>query len=127
MKDVVISNKFPKSDLPFSHGFRGGSLVFTSGQVGVDPETGEVAEGIEEQTRQTLENVEAVLEAAGCSRKDVIKATVFLTDIRDYDGMNKVYGSFFSKPYPARSCVEAKLANPKLKVEIEAIAYKQSP
>lgn len=127
MKDVVISKKFPKSELPFSHGFRGGNLVFTSGQVGTDPETGEVAEGIEEQTRQTLANVEAVLEAAGCSRKDVIKATVFLPDIRDYDGMNKVYGSFFSKPYPARSCVEAKLANPKLKVEIEAIAYKQSP
>jgi len=127
VKDVVISRKFPKSELPFSHGFRGGNLVFTSGQVGTDPETGKVAEGIEEQTRQTLANVEAVLEAAGCSRKDVIKATVFLADIRDYDGMNKVYGSFFSKPYPARSCVEAKLANPKLKVEIEAIAYKQAP
>ena len=127
MKSVVISRKFPKSELPFSHGFRGGNLVFTSGQVGTDPETGKVAEGIEEQTRQTLANVEAVLEAAGCSRKDVIKATVFLADIRDYDGMNKVYGSFFSKPYPARSCVEAKLANPKLKVEIEAIAYKQAP
>lgn len=127
MKDVVISKKFPKSDLPFSHGFRGGSLVFTSGQVGVDPETGKIAEGIEEQTGQTLENVEAVLEAAGCSRKDVIKATVFLSDIRDYDAMNTVYGSFFSKPYPARSCVEAKLANPMLKVEIEAIAYKQPP
>ena len=127
MKSVVISRKFPKSELPFSHGFRGGNLVFTSGQVGTDPETGKVAEGIEEQTRQTLANVEAVLEAAGCSRKDVIKATVFLADIRDYDGMNKVYGSFFSKPYPARSCVEAKLANYKLKVEIEAIAYKQAP
>jgi len=127
VKSVVISRKFPKSELPFSHGFRGGNLVFTSGQVGTDPETGKVAEGIEEQTRQTLANVEAVLEAAGCSRKDVIKATVFLADIRDYDGMNKVYGSFFSKPYPARSCVEAKLANPKLKVEIEAIAYKQAP
>ena len=127
MKSVVISHKFPKSELPFSHGFRGGNLVFTSGQVGTDPETGKIAEGIEEQTRQTLANVEAVLEAAGCSRKDVIKATVFLADIRDYDGMNKVYGSFFSKPYPARSCVEAKLANPKLKVEIEAIAYKQAP
>lgn len=127
MKDVVISNKFPKSELPFSHGFRGGNLVFTSGQVGSDPETGKVVESIEEQTRQTLANVEAVLEAAGCSRKDVIKATVFLADIRDYDGMNKVYGSFFSKPYPARSCVEAKLANLKYKVEIEAIAYKQAP
>ncbi len=127
MKDVVISHKFPESELPFSHGFRGGNLVFTSGQVGTDPETGKVAEGIEEQTRQTLANVEAVLEAAGCSRRDVIKATVFLADIRDYDGMNKVYGSFFSKPYPARSCVEAKLANSKLKVEIEAIAYKEAP
>ena len=127
MKAVVLSNKFPKSDIPYSHGFKGGPFVFTSGQVGVDPETGEVAEGIEEQTRQTLENVETVLEAAGYSRKDVIKAIVFLSDIRDYNAMNKVYGSFFSKPYPARSCVEAKLANPTLKIEIETIAYKQSP
>lgn len=122
VNEAITSKKLPKSDLPFSHGFRGGNLVFTSGQVGVDPKTGELTEGIEAQTRQTLENVEAVLEAAGCSRKDVIKVTVFLADIRDYSAMNKVYGSFFSKPYPARSCIEARLANPNIRVEIEAVA-----
>ena len=68
--------------------------------------------------------MEAVLHAAGYSRKDVVKVTVFLTDIRDYHAMNQVYGSFFNQPYPARSCVEAKLADPVLRVEIEAIACK---
>ena len=126
MKKAIVSKKFPKSDLPFSHGFRSGNFVFTSGQVGVNPETGELAEGIEEQTRQTLKNIETILEEAGCSRKDVVKVTVFLPDIRDYSDMNAVYNSFFKKPYPARSCVEAKLANQKYKVEIEAIAYKTS-
>jgi len=123
MKNVIVSPKFPKSNLPFSQGFRVGDFVFTSGQVGANPETGDVAEGIEDQTRQTLENIEIILEEAGCSRRDVVKATVFLADIRDYTGMNTVYSQFFTTPYPARSCVEAKLANPKYKVEIEAIAY----
>ena len=121
---VIVSEKLPKSDLPFSHGFRGGNLVFTSGQTGTDPKTGQVVEGIEAQTRQTLENVEAVLEAAGCSRRDVVKVTVFLADMRDYAAMNKVYASFFSRPYPARSTVEARLANQNMRVEIEAIAIK---
>lgn len=121
---VIVSEKLPKSDLPFSHGFRGGNLVFTSGQVGTDPKTGQVVEGIEAQTRQALENVEAVLEAAGCSRTDVVKVTVFLADMRDFGAMNNVYAEFFSKPYPARSTVEAKLANQSMRVEIEAIACK---
>ena len=71
-----------------------------------------------------MENVEAVLEATGCSRRDVVKVTVFLADMRDYGAMNKVYGVFFSRPYPARSTVEARLANENLRVEIEAIAHK---
>lgn len=124
VNNVIMSTKMRQSDLPFSHGFIGDNIVFTSGQVGTDPTTGELAEGIEDQTRQTLKNVEAVLEAAGCSRKDVVKATVFLADVRDYNAMNKVYGSFFSKPYPARSCVEARLANPRILVEIEVVACK---
>ena len=89
MKKAILSKKFPKSDLPFSHGFRSGNFVFTSGQVGVNPETGESAEGIEEQTRQTLENIETILKETGYSRKDVVKATVFLADIRDYNDMIK--------------------------------------
>jgi len=121
--DAIISKKLPKSDLPFSHGFKGGNFIFTSGQVGRDPITGELVEGIEKQTRQTLENMEAVLLAGGSSRKNVIKVTVYLADIRDYNVMNNVYKKFFNKPYPARSCLEAKLANSKIRVEIEAVAY----
>ena len=124
VNEPVFSEKLPKSESPFSHGFKGGNLVFTSGQVGTDPKTGEVVEGIDAQTRQALENVEAVLEAAGCTRRDVVKVTVFLADIRDFNAMNKVYVGFFEKPYPARSTVEAKLANQNMRVEIEAIAYK---
>jgi 2-iminobutanoate/2-iminopropanoate deaminase len=119
---AVVSHDLPKSDLPFSHGFEAGNFVFTSGQVGVDPVTGMLTEGITAQTKQTLENVEAVLTAAGCSRRDVVKVTVFLADIANYTAMNQVYRAFFHRPYPARSCVEAKLADPAILVEIEAIA-----
>ncbi|UCH37730.1 MAG: RidA family protein [Candidatus Bathyarchaeota archaeon] len=123
-KKALISEKLPISNLPFSHGFLAGRFVFTSGQVGVNPQTGQLATGIEAQTKQTLANVEAVLMAAGFTKHDVVKATVFLADIRDYNAMNEVYSAFFNAPYPARSCVEAKLANPKIRVEIEAIAYR---
>lgn len=125
MNQPIVSEKAPKQDIPLSHGFKAGNLVFTSGQVPIDPETGEIVEGIEAQTRQVLENVEAVLEAAGCSRRDVVKVTIFLADMRDFGAMNKVYGGFFSRPYPARSCVEARLANQNMRVEIEAIAHKE--
>lgn len=123
-RKAIVTKKLPISKLPFSHGFSTEHFVFTSGQVGVNPQTGQLAAGIEAQTKQTLDNVEAVLEAAGFTKHDVIKATVFLADIRDYNAMNEVYGTFFTAPYPARSCVEAKLANPKIRVEIEAIAYR---
>lgn len=122
VNEAIFSSKLPQTDRPFSHGFKSGAFIFTSGQVGTNPQTGKIAHNIETQTQQTLENVEAVLHAAGYSRKDVVKVTVFLADIRDYQAMNQVYGSFFSKPYPARSCVEAKLAAPELRVEVEAIA-----
>lgn len=124
VNEAIFSPKLPQTGRPFSHGFKSGTILFTSGQVGTNPQTGQVAPDIETQTQQTLENVEAVLHAAGYSRKDVVKVTVFLTDIRDYHAMNQVYGSFFNQPYPARSCVEAKLADSVLRVEIEAIACK---
>jgi len=123
-KEAVVSKKLPKSDLPFSYGFKGGNLVFTSGQWGIDPKTNQAVEGVEAQTRQALENLEVVLEAAGCTRRDVVKVTVFLASMRDFKAMNKAYVSFFEKPYPARTTVEAKLANESVRVEIEAIAVK---
>ncbi|MCJ7609376.1 RidA family protein [Candidatus Bathyarchaeota archaeon] len=122
MNVEIVSPKLQRSNLPFAHGVRAGNMIFTSGQTGTDPKTGQVVEGIEAQTNQCLSNVEAVLEAVGYTRKDVVKVTVFLADMRDYGAMNKIYSTFFSEPYPARSTIEAKLANQNMRVEIEAIA-----
>ncbi len=105
-----------------SAGFRVGDFVFTSGNVGRDPETGNVPDTIEEQTKQVLENIKRVLNKAGASMNDVVKTTVFLSDMSDYAKMNQVYVTFFDEPRPARSCVGAKLARPEFMVEIEVIA-----
>jgi 2-iminobutanoate/2-iminopropanoate deaminase len=98
-------------------------MVFTSGQLPVDPSTGEFAEGgIEAQTRQSLTNVQAVLEAAGLTMSNVVKTTVFLSDMNDFAVMNGVYAEFFSEPYPARSAVAVKTLPKGAMVEIEAVA-----
>jgi len=101
-----------------------GNVVYTAGQVGVDPDTGELAgSGIQEQTKQVMENIKLLLEAAGSSMDKVIKCLVFITDMKDFQAMNEVYKSYFEKDPPARSCVQvAALARPELIVEIEAIA-----
>ncbi|MGD9139716.1 MAG: Rid family detoxifying hydrolase [Desulfobacterales bacterium] len=100
------------------------NLVYTSGQVGLNPETGELAgTSIEDQTKQVMENIKLLLEAAGSSMEKTIKCLVFITDMKYFQEMNEVYRSYFEKDPPARSCVEvAALANPDLIVEIEAIA-----
>jgi len=100
------------------------NLVYTAGQVGVNPETGELAgSGMQEQTRQVMENIKLLLEAAGSSMDKIIKCLVFITDMKDFQEMNEVYTSYFDKDPPARSCVEvAALARKELIVEIEAIA-----
>ena len=100
------------------------NLVYTSGQVGVKLDTGELAgPGIEAQSRQVMENIKLLLEAAGSSMDKIIKCLVFITDMKDFQAMNEVYTSFFEKDPPARSCVQvAALARPELIVEIEAIA-----
>jgi 2-iminobutanoate/2-iminopropanoate deaminase len=100
------------------------NLVYTAGQVGVKSDTGELAgSGIQEQTKQVMENIKLLLEAAGSSMDKVIKCLVFITDMKDFQAMNEVYKSYFEKDPPARSCVQvAALARPELIVEIEAIA-----
>ena len=100
------------------------NLVYTAGQVGVNPDTGELAgSDIQEQTNQVMENIKLLLEAAGSSMDKVIKCLVFITDMKDFQAMNEVYKSYFEKDPPARSCVQvAALARPELIVEIEAIA-----
>ena len=100
------------------------NLVYTAGQVGVNPETGELAgPGIQEQTKQVMENIKLLLEAAGSSMDKIIKCLVFITDMKDFKEMNEVYVGYFDKDPPARSCVEVSaLAREELIVEIEAIA-----
>lgn len=108
-----------------SPGFRVGDFIYTAGNVGHDPVTGEVAKGIQKQTEQALINIEAILKAGDATLKDVIKMIFFFTDIKDKKEADEVYKKFFNEPRPARSGIIVKaLANPDLLVEIEAIAYK---
>lgn len=123
-KQVISTTSAPGAIGPYSQGIQLGDLIFTSGQLGLVPETGQLAEGVEAQASQSLRNVKAVLEAAGSGLDKVIKTTVFLKDMQDFAKVNEVYGSFFAEPYPARSAVEvARLPKDGL-VEIEVIAVK---
>lgn len=109
---------------PYSAATRFGDLVFSSGFTGVDPETGRVPAGIEAQTRQSLDNLSEVLKMAGSSLENALKVNVFLTDIADYQAMNKVYREYFFEDLPARACVEVKgLSTPEKRIEIEVIAF----
>lgn len=123
MKKVISTTKAPAAIGPYSQAVQVGNLVYTSGQIPVDPATGVFAEGgIKEQTRQSLLNVKAVLEAAGLTMSDVVKTTVFMADMSDFADMNAVYAEFFSEPYPARSAVAVKTLPKGALVEIEAVA-----
>ena len=100
-----------------------GNFIFVSGQTGFNPLDRTIGETVEEQTEQTLKNVEAALKEAGASMKDVVKCSVFLKDMSEFRQMNSVYINFFNDPPPARTTVGAPLSSPKMKVEIDAIAY----
>ncbi len=113
----------PASIGPFSQGIIDGETIYVSGQGPVDPDTGDiVGDTPAEQTRRTLANIEAILEAAGSSLDDIVKATVFVKDMRYYDAVNNVYGEELSEPYPARSAVEVVKLPVDIDVEIEVIA-----
>lgn len=108
---------------PYSQGVNSGGLVFVSGQIALEPESGELVNGgIEPETRRVLENLKAVLEAAGASLADVVKTTVYMKDLSEFDRMNEVYGRFFKPPYPARATVEVKGLPKGAGVEIDATA-----
>jgi 2-iminobutanoate/2-iminopropanoate deaminase len=121
-KTEIRTDKAPKPGGSYSQGIRAGNLLFTAGQVGINPATGELAgESIEAQTAQVLENLKGVLEAEGATLADVVKVTAFLTDMSLFAGYDAVYRTYFPDPRPARSSVGAKLAGAFL-VEIEAVA-----
>ena len=120
---VISTKKAPAAIGPYSQAIQVGNLVYTSGQIPIDPATGAFAEGgIKEQTRQSLTNVKAILEEAGLSLKNVVKTTVFMADMNDFADMNVVYAEFFSEPYPARSAVAVKTLPKGALVEIEVVA-----
>ncbi len=123
-KQIVATDKAPKAIGPYSAAVRVGNFVYTAGQIGIDPATGEVVSGgVEAETRQALTNLKHILEAAGASLDDVIKTTVFLRDINDFAKMNGVYAEFFTANYPARSAVQVAALPKGVAVEIEAVAY----
>jgi 2-iminobutanoate/2-iminopropanoate deaminase len=122
VKEVITRSDVPAPSLPFSAGIRANGFVFTSGQVGTDPHTGKLAgSDVASQTRQTIANLQAVLEAGGSSLGKLVKTTVFLADLRLFEDMNAVYRELIPEPRPGRSTVEAKLARPEILVEIEGI------
>ena len=122
MKEQVSTDKAPAAIGPYSQAIKCNGLVFVSGQLAIDPETGEVKGDIKEQTKTVLTNMGAILEAAGTSLANVLKTTVYLDDIGDFAAMNEVYAGFFSSAPPARAAFEvAKLPKNAL-VEIEAVA-----
>lgn len=121
-KQIIKTDKAPGAIGPYSQGIMIGNFVYTSGQIPLDPKTGEMAGSIEEQTTQCLENVKAILEAAGTSMDNVIKTTVFLDDISNFTRMNEVYATYFTENKPARSAVEVAKLPKDAKIEIEVIA-----
>ncbi|HEX5702736.1 MAG TPA: RidA family protein [Pyrinomonadaceae bacterium] len=123
MKEIVATERAPRAIGPYSQAVRSGNFLFASGQIPIDPATGEfVAGGITEQTEQVMRNVSAILEAAGANLQQVVKTTVFLADMDDFTAMNEVYGRFFGEDPPARATVQAARLPRDARVEIEAIA-----
>lgn len=120
-KHVIASEQAPAALGPYSAGIATGNLAFLSGQLGLDPMTGELADDVVAQAEQALKNVEALLTAAGATFDNVVKTTVFLADIADFNAVNEVYGSRFTEPYPARSAVQVGALPKGALVEIECI------
>lgn len=124
MKKTIAANGAPAAIGPYSQAVELNGTVFVSGQLPVNPATGEMPQGIEAQTRRALENIGAILEAAGLTYNDVVKTTVLLADMADFAAMNAVYAEFFTQDKPARVCLQAAALPKNALVEIDAVAGK---
>lgn len=128
MSREISTDNAPAAIGPYVQGVDLGSMIITSGQIPVDPKTGNVADDIAAQTRQSLDNVQAIVEAAGLKVGDIVKTTVFVKDLNDFATVNATYEAFFSEHqanFPARSCVEVARLPKDVKIEIEAIALRR--
>ena len=125
MIERITAQDAPSPQGPYSHAVKAGGFIYVSGQAALNPDTSALEVGsVADETRRTLENVKAILEASGASMADVVKCSVFLSDIRDFAAMNAVYAEYFGEAKPARTTVQATLPAPGLKVEIDCVAYK---
>lgn len=120
MKEVKTTNA-PAAIGPYSQAIISGNMLFTSGQIPINPATGEIPEGVEAQARQALTNVKNLIEASGGSMDKVVKTGVFIKDMNDFAKINEIYAEFFTEPYPARSCVEVARLPKDVLLEIETI------
>lgn len=127
MEKIQIATKSaPEAIGPYSQAIEIGDMVFTSGQIPINPQTGAIVEGgIEAQTHQVFKNLSEVLKAANCELNDAVKVVVFVKDLGDFGKLNEVYATYFEKPYPARSCVEVARLPKDVLLEIEIIAHKK--
>lgn len=122
-RQAVATDKAPKAIGPYSQAVKAGNLVFVSGQIPLDPATGEFVPGdVQAQTHRVMQNLSAILEAAGSSMDQVIRCTVYLADMNDFAAMNEVYGSYFSEPAPARATIQAVRLPKDARVEVDVIA-----
>jgi 2-iminobutanoate/2-iminopropanoate deaminase len=121
MKEIICTERAPGAIGPYSQAVKSNGMLFLSGQLPINPETGIMPESISEQTRQSLLNAKAILDSSGASMSDVVKTTVFLNDMNDFSKMNEVYKEFFTENYPARSAVEVARLPKDALVEIEMI------
>lgn len=127
MKKIISTNEAPAAVGPYSQAVRAGSLVFCAGQIPLDPKTAQIVAGdIGEQTRRVLDNITAVLKADGLTFEHIVKTTIFLTDLGDFQTVNEIYGSYFKQEPPARSTVQVSALPKGARVEIEAIAMADS-
>lgn len=124
MKNIVKTDKAPGAIGPYSQGVNIGNMYFFSGQIPINVETGTMPEGIEAQTKQSLDNVKALLESQGLGFGDVVKVTVFLDSMDDFAAVNEIYATYFVEPYPARSAVEVGKLPKGALIEVEVIATK---
>jgi 2-iminobutanoate/2-iminopropanoate deaminase len=123
MKKIISTSEAPAAVGPYSQAVRAGSTVYCAGQIPLDPKSGQiVSQDISEQTRRVLDNVTAVLRAEGLTFESIVKTTIFLTDLADFQTVNEIYGSYFKKEPPARSTVQVSALPKGARVEIEAIA-----
>lgn len=125
VKRVISTDKAPAAIGPYSQAIQAGHFLYISGQIPVNPVIGEVPEDIASQAKQSLENLKAILEAAGYSLSNVVKTTIFAADINDFAEVNKVYSQYFTKEAPARSFVAVKDLPKGVKIEIEAVAWRE--